>query len=1008
MHQILPMKKLFLLLGFCPFASGYSQSPSASRWPSATTPASAGISALSSKPAGAKHASPGRSGPVAISPDLFGIFFEDISYAADGGLYGELVQNRSFEYGPADRKGWNPLSGWDYLTAGFGYGNLTVETGEPLNVNNPHYVVLTIEEPGREGIGLANGGYDGIALQAGSNYNFSSWIRQLSDAAVPMEIQLRGKNGVLLGKAAFTTRPGNWQKYTASISVSGREDSACLVVLAKGKGRLALDEISLFPDNTFKHRPNGMRADLAQAIADLHPKFMRFPGGCLVHGDGLGNMYRWKNTIGPVERRTGQKNIWGYHQSVGLGFYEYFQFCEDISAKPVPVVAAGVSCQNSGGTWSIGGTGQRAIPLDEMPSYIQDVLDLIEYANGPTTSIWGAKRAAAGHPAPFHLEYIGIGNEDKQTDEFRARFKMIYAAVHARHPEITIIGTAGPFPAGEDYDLGWRLADSLSIAVVDEHYYEKPEWFLSNGGRYDGYDRNKTKVYIGEYASQGNTLYNALAEAAYMTSLERNGDIVHMASYAPLLANVHHTSWNPDLIYFSNTSVLRTANYYVQQLFTMNEGDIYYPGVITAATDTGVAASCVMDSRTGDIILKVVHTGPGNARVTIDLARFGELIRPATRMLLTGAPEDKNTAIAPDRVAPIEVVMEINKKFVLDIPAYSLQVIRVKRGKNSVTGRAPNQGVPAPKPVYRDPVYDGAADPVVIWNPRVNKWWMFYTNRRANMTGLPGVSWVFGTPIGIAESADGADWKYAGTADFPDLPAECGGKDATLWAPDIVPGDDGKWHMYLSIQPGIAEKWGLPGFIAHLSSTDLRLWHYESRLSQLGTKCIDADMLKMPDGSWRMYYKAQAGYSHIDVTESKDLYTWSEPKEALRINGEGPIAFKWKGYYWLIIDTWNGQTVHRSTDGNTWVAQPGGPLLPDGEGTGKDDIPNALHANVVIGNDRAYMYYFTHPGRVGSDKNKDTYQQRRTSIQVVELTLSENGWITANRNKPTYVRLTPP
>lgn len=318
-------------------------------------------------------------------------------------------------------------------------------------------------------------------------------------------------------------------------------------------------------------------------------------------------------------------------------------------------------------------------------------------------------------------------------------------------------------------------------------------------------------------------------------------------------------------------------------------------------------------------------------------------------------------------------------------------------------------GVLAPKPVFRDPVYDGAADPMVIWNPLVSKWWMFYTNRRATMTNLPGVSWVFGTPIGIAESTDGANWKYLGTANFNDLPKECGGKDsATLWAPDIVLGDDGKWHMYLSIEPGIDVKWGIPGFIAHLSSTNLRDWKYENRLSQLGTHVIDADILRMPDGIWRMYYKGSKEYSYINFIESKDLYSWSDPKEALRINGEGPIAFQWKDYYWLIIDTWNGQTVHRSKDGNTWEVQPGTPLMPDDEGTGKDDIPNALHANVVISNNRVYMYYFTHPGRVGDGKSKDGYEQRRTSIQVVELKLNEKGWLTANRNEPTYLALSKP
>lgn len=317
---------------------------------------------------------------------------------------------------------------------------------------------------------------------------------------------------------------------------------------------------------------------------------------------------------------------------------------------------------------------------------------------------------------------------------------------------------------------------------------------------------------------------------------------------------------------------------------------------------------------------------------------------------------------------------------------------------------ASKQGVIAPKPVFRDPVYDGAADPIVIWNPLKKKWWMYYTNRRVTMTQLPGVSWVLGTPIGIAESKDGANWKYVGTANFPDLPTECGGKDATLWAPDVVKGSDGKWHMFLTVVPGIDSKWGIPGFITHLTSTDMRNWKYEKRISQLKKSVIDADILQMP-GSWRMYYKDQNNYSHINMSESKDLYNWSEPKEILSINGEGPIAFQWKGYYWLFVDTWNGQTVHRSVDGNNWIVQPGGPILPDDEGKGKDDRTKALHANVVISNDCLYLYYFTHPGRIGADKDKDNYEQRRTSIQVVELELSKAGWITYNRNKPTFVKM---
>lgn len=639
-----------------------------------------------------------------ISPDLFGIFFEDISYAADGGLYAELIQNRSFEYTPADRRGWHSLTGWEYVTEGFGYGKISVETTAPLHQNNPHYLVLTIEEPGQKGIGVINTGYDGIYVKTGQQYNFSIFARLLSDSTIPLSISLQGAKGQVYGETSIRPDSKDWKKYTAVITAGNTDTAAKLVVLAKAKGSLALDVISLFPQHTFKDRTNGLRADLAQKIADLHPKFMRFPGGCLVHGDGLGNMYRWKNTIGPVEQRIEQRDIWNYHQTAGLGYFEYFQFCEDIGAKPLPVVAAGVSCQNSGGTWSIGGTGQRGFPMDQMDDYVQEVLDLIEYANGPVSSTWGAKRAAAGHPAPFNLQYVGIGNEDKQTDVFRDRFRMIYAAVKAKHPEITVVGTVGPAPTGEDYELGWTFAGQMHIPVVDEHYYEKPEWFLKNNRRYDSYDRSRSKVYVGEYASWGNTLFNALAEAVYMTGLERNGDVVRMASYAPLLANRYHTSWNPDLIYFTNFSIVTTVNYYVQQLFAVNAGDMYYPGIISfqgrdAATDTLVAASCVKDSKTGDIILKIVNAGPTNTMANIRLSKIsglskmgnpsktGGFHRKAALYVLTGKPDAKNTAEDPDHIMPSRTDIDVDKNFSYPVPAYSFSVIRISATPGQVRDR---------------------------------------------------------------------------------------------------------------------------------------------------------------------------------------------------------------------------------------------------------------------------------------------------------------------------------
>ncbi|HEX5150725.1 MAG TPA: alpha-L-arabinofuranosidase C-terminal domain-containing protein [Parafilimonas sp.] len=630
------------------------------------------------------HAQPLASKP--ISPDLFGIFFEDISYAADGGLYAELIQNRSFEYNPGDkdawaqnRRSWDAFTSWEYTTKGYGYGDISLETTSPLNNNNPHYLVINVEEPGSDGVGITNYGFDGIVIKKGEQYNFSAFIRNLSGNALSFEIKLLGKRGDTMALQSFSANSPDWKKYTAAFTPSIGDDSSSFAILCKTKGKFAIDMVSLFPQNTFRNEPNGLRADLAQTIADLHPKFVRFPGGCLVHGDGLGNMYRWKNTIGPVEERVEQKNIWSYHQTVGLGFYEYFRFCEDIGAKPLPIVAAAVSCQNSGGTWRVGGTGQKAVPLNEMPQYIQDVLDLIEYANGPATSPWGAKRAAAGHPASFNLQYIGVGNEDKQTDDFRERFKLIYDAVKAGYPDIIVVGTAGPFYKGEDFDLGWQFANKLNVPVVDEHYYEKPEWFLGNQNRYDNYDRKKSKVYAGEYASRGNSFYNALAEAAYMISLERNGDVVVMASYAPLLANKNHISWSPDLIYFNNTTVAPSINYYVQQLFSVHAGNRYYSNVISFnKNDSTLAASCVTDAN-GDVILKIVNAGSSGCKASINLKNFRSKNKEADGVMLTGKPDEQNTFQSPETIIPKNFKMNVTKSFIYDVAAYSFTVIRIKK-----------------------------------------------------------------------------------------------------------------------------------------------------------------------------------------------------------------------------------------------------------------------------------------------------------------------------------------
>jgi len=626
-----------------------------------------------------------------ISSDLFGIFFEDLNYAADGGLYAELVQNRSFEYQATERIDWTPMTAWEPVGRGGARGTLKISDAVPVHPRNPHYVVVETQTPGG-GYGLANAGFDGIPIRAGEQYDFSVFARQLftgnhwgGDGALVgpshVVVRLETRERVVLGETAVDISGRDWQRLAATLLATNSDPSARLILLSQTKGAVALDEISLFPHRTFRNRPNGLRADLAQAIADIHPKFMRFPGGCLVHGHGLGNLYRWKDSIGPVEQRLGQENLWGYHQSLGLGFFEYFQFCEDIGAKPLPVVAAGVCCQNADDQ---GGTGQRGLPLTAMPAYIQDVLDLVEWANGPTNSIWGARRAAAGHPASFHLQYLGVGNEDAITPVFKTRFQMIYAAVRAQHPEITIVGTVGPSPDGEDYDKGWALADELRVPIVDEHYYEKPEWFLNNLARYDAYNRNHSQVYVGEYASQGNTLFNALAEAAYMTSLERNGDVVSMASYAPLLAKQGRTQWHPDMIYFNNTNRLLTVNYYVQQMFGQNQGDVYLPTTISAsasvtnAPETPLVASCVRDSQTGDLILKLVNVNPVPLAAQVNLAGLARLDPSAMLTVLAGGGRDANTEANPWNSVPTTKPFTAAKTFSYEAPACSLTVIRMK------------------------------------------------------------------------------------------------------------------------------------------------------------------------------------------------------------------------------------------------------------------------------------------------------------------------------------------
>ena len=626
-----------------------------------------------------------------ISPDLIGVFFEDLNYAADGGLYAELVQNRSFEYSPTEQPDWHPLKFWEVQKRGGGDGSVTVANMRPIHRNNPHYALLTVRTAG-QGVGVANGGFDGIPLQAGERYEASFWAYQAfmgrmwgrGDNSKPMPVTLRleTQGGDVLAETSMEIKGRAWTKHSGTFVAPRTVHDARLVLLAHDQGALCLDMISLFPEKTFRNRPNGLRADLAQAIADIKPKFVRFPGGCLVHGQGIHQYYDWKDSIGPVQHRRSGRNLWGYDQTRGFGYFEFFQFCEDIGAQPLPVVTAGVCCQHAG---SSPHRGQEGLPLDEMPAYIQDVLDLIEWANGPAASKWGAIRAAAGHPEPFGLKYLGVGNEDAITPIFKERFKMIYEALKEKHPEIVVVGTVGPFASGSDYDNGWAFARELKLEMVDEHYYVSPQWFWDNLERYDTYPRGATTVYVGEYAAHDrgrrNTLRSALAEAAGLTGFERNGDVVRFSSYAPLLARRGHTQWTPDLIYFDGTNVYRTANYYVQQLFGQNSGDHYLDTHLDAPDATRLTASAVVDSNSGDLIVKIVNGDDEPRDINIRLAGLlSDVTMKATKIVLTGPDAD---AVNENGKAPVikpEVSAESPKSvFAYAAPANSLTVFRVDR-----------------------------------------------------------------------------------------------------------------------------------------------------------------------------------------------------------------------------------------------------------------------------------------------------------------------------------------
>ena len=614
-----------------------------------------------------------------VSPTLNGVFFEDINFGADGGLYPQRVKNGSFEFVP------DAIAGWHKLERGGSNGSIGIESDKPLNTINPNYLRITVVDPG-DGFGVSNEGYRDMGFGENQKFTFSVYARQVGNDPVTLDIELTGDREMKLGQATLQGFTGEWKKYTATI-VSGQTFlHGKMNILVRGKGTIDLEAVSLMPVDTYNNRPNGLRPDLVQLLKDMKPKFMRFPGGCIVEGRVLSNMYPWKNTIADVTERKVMVNRWNsefkhrltpdYFQSFGLGFFEFFQLCEDIGAKPLPIMNCGMACQYNTG---------ELVPLDQLDPYIQNVLDLIEFANGPVDSTWGKKRAEMGHPAPFNLDRVGIGNEQWGPRYFE-RYEIFAKAVKAKYPDIKLVSGSGPSPDGTRFDEAWKRLIDLNAEVIDEHYYSKFDWFLNNTHRYDNYNRKGPHVFAGEFASMSvnvgspdnrNTWNCGLVEAAFMTGLERNSDVVDMASYAPLFAHVDAWQWKPDLIWFDNLHSFGTPSYYVQKLFSTQIGTSIIP--LKADMPKDVYASATKDDSTGDVIIKIVNTSNAVKSVNFD---FGKLnLKSATGWLLTGDLRAENSLVDPEHVSPKDEKIEVKGNGIShDLPAYSLTVIRVATG----------------------------------------------------------------------------------------------------------------------------------------------------------------------------------------------------------------------------------------------------------------------------------------------------------------------------------------
>ncbi len=624
--------------------------------------------------------------PVAeVQPTMWGIFFEDINFAADGGLYAELVKNRSFEFAA-------PLMGWtEENRQRFSLNNagqaMIINEGSPI-MNKRFARVSVLQD---KGYGLTNEGFRGMGIKKDMTYNFSIQTR-VREGNVNLRIELVNEKGEVIGQSQLTPQGSEWKLNKLSFKSSQTAEKAKLQVWFDGKGIIDVDMISLFPQDTWKNRERGLRGDLVQLLADLKPGFVRFPGGCIVEGRDLSERYQWKKTVGNVEDRELLINRWNvefkhrlapdYFQTFGLGFYEYFLLAEDIGAEPLPILSCGLACQFN--------TAEVA-PLDQLEPYVQDALDLIEFANGDVSTKWGSLRASMGHPKPFNMKFIGVGNE-QWGEQYIERYKVFEKALKAKYPAIKIVSGTGPFPDGELFDYAAKQLKALKAEVVDEHYYAKPEWFFKNVTRYDSYDRSGPKIFAGEYAAQSTAIASpenknnwecALSEAAFMTGLERNADVVHLASYAPLLAHADGWQWTPDLIWFNNLQSYATPNYYVQQLFSTNKGTnalSILSGSDKVTGQQGLYASAVWDKNTKEVIVKLVNATDNEQTPVLQLSTGKKLSSQANVIRLKSSDiKAVNGFEDPKAIAPVQQTIAFKgKKNGIALPARSVTVFKIK------------------------------------------------------------------------------------------------------------------------------------------------------------------------------------------------------------------------------------------------------------------------------------------------------------------------------------------